>query len=241
MFSRAAKNSKIGWDEDFRWRGKEVMRIEGLADAVFGLAVTMLIISTEVPHTFNDLMRVVRSFFPFAACFTQLMLVWYQHYKFYRRYALQDPVTTVYSMSLLFLVLFYVYPLKFVFSAWLTPNEFPLASFYEAGKLYTLYGAGYVAVFVLFALMHLHALRKKEELELTILEIWDTKHSIRETGVYCIVGVISIALACSGVEDLIRWSGPVYGLVGIGAWWHGAWSGRKRSELYKKTMGIAVE
>src|SRR4051812_28778692 len=139
MFSKKAAEEKLGWDEDFRWRGKEVMRIEGLSDAVFGLAVTMLIISTEVPHTFGELMRVVNGFFAFAACFAQLMIVWYQHYKFYRRYALQDPATTVYSMALLFLVLFYVYPLKFVFSAWLIPSEYSVNSLHEASRIFTLY------------------------------------------------------------------------------------------------------
>jgi uncharacterized membrane protein len=241
MFSKAAKKSKIGWDEDFQWRGTEVMRIEGLADAVFGLAVTMLIISTEVPRTYGELMRVVRGFFPFAACFAQLMLVWYQHYKFYRRYALQDPITTVYSLVLLFLVLFYVYPLKFVFSAWLTPNEFQVHRLVEVSRIFTLYGAGYISVFVIFALMHLRALKKKEELHLTPLEIWDTKHSVRETTIYCSVGLLSIALANSGDATLIQSAGPVYGLVGLGAWWHGAWSGKKRSKLYKKTMAVLVD
>jgi len=30
-------------DQDFRWRGAEIARIEGLSDAVFAFAVTLLV------------------------------------------------------------------------------------------------------------------------------------------------------------------------------------------------------
>jgi uncharacterized membrane protein len=39
----------------FRWRSEEVSRIEGLSDAVFGFAITLLVVSLEVPKTFNEL------------------------------------------------------------------------------------------------------------------------------------------------------------------------------------------
>src|SRR5438128_1553215 len=119
MFSKKAAEKKIGWEEGFRWRGGEVSRVESLSDAVFGLAVTLLIISQDVPKSYDGLIRSLLSFFPFAICFAHLMFVWFEHYKFYRRYNLRDDRTTVLTLVLLFLVLFYVYPLKFVFSSWL--------------------------------------------------------------------------------------------------------------------------
>jgi hypothetical protein len=36
-----------GRDGDFRWRGDGVSRIEGLSDAVFGFAVTLLVVSLD--------------------------------------------------------------------------------------------------------------------------------------------------------------------------------------------------
>src|SRR6185503_14805272 len=100
----------------FRWRSHEISRIEGLSDAVFGFAVTLLVVSLEVPKTFNELMHAMRGFGAFAICFTLLVVVWFNQYKFFRRYGLQDTKTVILNLVLLFVVLFYVYPLKFVFT-----------------------------------------------------------------------------------------------------------------------------
>ena len=72
-------------------------------------------VSLEVPETFDELLRVLRGFFAFAVCFGILFWVWYDHYRFFRRYGLDDGVTTTLTGVLLFIVLFYVYPMKFLF------------------------------------------------------------------------------------------------------------------------------
>ena len=48
--------------------------------------------------------------------FVLLFFVWFNQYKFFRRYGLRDTITVVLNAALLFVVLFYVYPLKFLFS-----------------------------------------------------------------------------------------------------------------------------
>lgn len=40
----------------FRIRSREVSRLEGLSDAVFGFGITLLVVSLEVPKTFDELM-----------------------------------------------------------------------------------------------------------------------------------------------------------------------------------------
>jgi hypothetical protein len=45
-----------------------------------------------------------------------LVWLWYEHVRFFRRYGLQDGFTIVINAVLLFVILFYVYPLKFLFS-----------------------------------------------------------------------------------------------------------------------------
>jgi hypothetical protein len=56
-----------------------------------------------------------------------------------------------------------------------------------------------VAVFAIFALLHLHALRRREMLELDELEVHDTRDNIRECVLNAAVCIASIAVAANGV------------------------------------------
>ena len=95
-------------------RTREVSRIEGFSDAVFGFAITLLVVSLEVPKTYHELMQVVRGFPAFAVCFALLFQVWWRHYRFFRNYDLEDGYIVALTGILLFVVLFFVYPLKFM-------------------------------------------------------------------------------------------------------------------------------
>ena len=106
---RAAANTP----DDFTIRGREVSRVEGLSDGVFALAMTLLIVSGQVPTSFDELLNVFRGFPAFAACFAVLLWFWIVHYTFFRRFGLNDGTTIFLNSCLLFLVVFYVYPLKF--------------------------------------------------------------------------------------------------------------------------------
>jgi uncharacterized membrane protein len=66
------------WFKDpygFRWRGGEVSRLEGFSDAVFAFAITLLVVSLEVPKTFEELLGTMRGFLAFAACFAILLWI----------------------------------------------------------------------------------------------------------------------------------------------------------------------
>src|SRR5579885_2426796 len=104
-----------GSSNGFRLRGTDVTRLEGFSDTVFGFAVTLLVVSLEVPTNFDDLLTTMSDLVPFAICFAILCLLWYQHYLFFRRYGLHDGTMVVLNSLLLFVVLAYIYPLKFLF------------------------------------------------------------------------------------------------------------------------------
>jgi uncharacterized membrane protein len=192
-----AKHDKLG----FRLRGTEINRLEAFSDVVFGFALTLLVVSLEVPHTFEELMRDLRGFLPFAVCFTLLVQVWYIHYKFFRRYGMEDALTVALNAVLLFLILFYVYPLKFVFT--LVLNGGGLAQRYgqafvrneDVPRMMMIYAAGFTAVFLIFAVLHVHAYVQRHRLQLTPLETYDTKTSILENAVMAAVGMVSVLLA----------------------------------------------
>ena len=212
----------------FRWRGAEVARIEGLSDAVFGFAVTLLVVSLEVPRTFDELMALMSGFLPFAICFAILMQLWRQQFLFFRRYNLQDNGSLILNCVLLFVVLFYVYPLKFLFTllirAWTgagivirLPNGAlePMARPEQIPMLMAVFSAGYIAVSLVFLLLFLRALNRRYQLELNPLEVFDTRVSMGSSVINLVVGSVSMVAALQGRGDLAGMFYPILLAPGI--------------------------
>jgi len=222
MLREHMAKKKVGAKNDFRWRGGEISRIEGFSDAVFAFAVTLLVVSLEVPTSFDELLNTIRGFIAFAICFTMLILIWYEHYVFFRRYGLQDNYILVLNAALLFVALFYVYPLKFLFTL-LVALFFGIEQEGEAAfairgdqvsGLMIIYGLGFLALFLIFLLMHMHAYRKREELELTGAELLMTRSSIQSDLIYISIAFISIMIAALGSNEDSKWAGWIYALLG---------------------------
>jgi uncharacterized membrane protein len=182
-------------EPDFHWRGKEITRLESFSDAVFAFAVTLLVVSLEVPRTFPELMRTMRGFIPFAICFALLINIWSQHCRFFRRYGLQDSNVRVLNSILLFFVLFYVYPLKFLFVT-VFDNEGRLDAV-EMRELFVVYGLGSAVLQAIFCLLYLRVIGYRLALDLTPLELMSTRETLVHhivTGSVCIVSVLAALL-----------------------------------------------
>jgi uncharacterized membrane protein len=63
---------KLANDNSFHLRSTEISRVEGFSDAVLAFAVTLLVISLEVPTTFNELLEKMHGFIAFAISFAML-------------------------------------------------------------------------------------------------------------------------------------------------------------------------
>ena len=230
-------------DPMFRWRGGDVSRIEALTDAVFAFALTLIVVSLEVPKSFDDLYRVMLNFPVFAICFALLVMVWYYHYKFFRRYGLEDFPTILMNIGLLFVVLFYVYPLKFVFTGLISPllglgtGGMSDIGLRETRLLMVFYSSGVVLIFGLFVLMHVRAYRLRVELELDELEIYLTRTEVGSHLISTGIGVASIVLAIVGGRLGPFLAGVVYFAMGPA---HGIYSTKraKRADaMHREVVG----
>ncbi len=215
-------------------RRYEITRLEAFSDAVFAFALTLLVVSLEVPHTYAELIHLIRGFLPFACCFALLVWIWYEHSAFFSRYALHDSVTAVLNAVLLFVVLFYVYPLKYLFTltfSMMLPDlrpEQPPATAHELSMLFLVYGLGFIAVFAVFALLYYRAWRMRDTLRLTPLEARDARAEIGHHLTSVAVGLVSIGLALVLPGTLTSLAGPAYFLMGPAHWAYGHLNGRRR-------------
>jgi uncharacterized membrane protein len=221
-----------------RARGAEVSRIEGFSDAVFAFAVTLLVVALEVPHTFHELMEAIWGFPAFAVCFAVLFAFWYRHHTFFRRYALQDATTALLSGVLLFVVLFYVYPLKFVFGLFFEQlfgrphgREAAVITLDQVPTIFVFYGIGLIAVEATFVLLYRHAWRRREALALDAYERLQTRASIEGALLSAAIAVLSILIAATGGRISVAWAGWVYFLNGPVRGLHGWRVGKQAARL----------
>ena len=116
-------------ESNFKWRGGNVSRLEAIVDAIFAIAVTLLIVSRDIPKDFEEFTSVMLSFVGFGITFSFLFMIWYAHYLFHRRFGLEDYTTIILNSILIFFILFYIYPLKFLsevlFGMWFDMEQDP--------------------------------------------------------------------------------------------------------------------
>ena len=213
MVRKELMRRRIGESAVFRLRGEQVSRLEGFSDAVFDFAMTLLVVTLQPPQTYNDLLKVVQGLGAFALSFAMLVFVWFNHYRFFRRYGLEDDVTSLLNIILLFVVLFYVYPLRFIFTFVILAFTAParaaqLITDNQIPGLYLMYGAGVMAVFLLFALLNAHAYRQRAALDLSVHEAFETLSTIGANLIVVGVALVSVILGETGV-------GFSWGLPGI--------------------------
>jgi uncharacterized membrane protein len=211
--------------DGFRWRSHEIARIEGFSDAVFGFAITLLIVSLEVPKTSTELFATMRGFGAFLITFFMLSAIWYAQYLFFRRYGLVDRLTVVLNLALLFTILFFVYPLKFIFTVLLgdpmmrhakvmTPHGLEPAILPQHRPwIYLIYGLGFVAIFAVFALLYRHAYKQREKLELNEFEIWETQHTLRRFLMAVALGTAYLGVAL--LEAIPKSNGTAINVVSV--------------------------
>ncbi|MBJ7597207.1 MAG: hypothetical protein DLM67_12855 [Candidatus Nephthysia bennettiae] len=185
----------------FTERGGEISRLEGFSDCAFAFAITLLVVSLDVPSRFSALLDVLRASPAFALSFAVIAGIWYAQYRFFRRYGMQDSITVLLTLALLFVVLVYVYPLKFVFRLAFNPSPDAIAT-RDIPLLFTIYGLGFTAVWILLSLLYVNAYRQRHSLGLTAWEAFATRLTAVEHLAVGVFGLLSAALSYLVPEPL---------------------------------------
>jgi uncharacterized membrane protein len=229
------------WKRDssgFRLRGLQPSGLQTFTDAAFAFALTLLVISLSPPSSFAQLLGALTGVPSFLASATMLMMFWWGHHEWSRRYGLDDSRTVVLSCALVFTVLIYVYPLRFMFAVmfeWIGGLlGIPLGTgssirhIRDVNRLFALYGVGFSAMSGALALLNLHAWSQRDALALDANERHETRSTIGAWSILLTTGVASTIVALTVPSTWVGVPGWLYACLGFIMPLYGAAMNRRR-------------
>lgn len=244
------KEQEVGLDPNFRYRGKNQTRVEAFSDSAFAIALALTVLSSSAPSTFDELWLSMREVIPFGLCVILVMVIWYQHYLYFLKYGLQNIRIIALNTFLIFLVLVYVYPLKFLFkvlfelyTGLITQDQeifdvlfTDIIRLEDTQALMIIYGAGASLIFFTLAVMYLQALKYQKTLELDRYEIFDTKTGILTNILLGAIPFLSMLIAALDLfaSNTFLVAGFTYMLYPPVMISYGFINERKKKELMKK-------
>jgi len=227
--------------DGFRLRGTSTTRIETFTDAAFAFALTLLVVSLDVPSSYGELIDALRGIPAFALSAVLLVMFWWGHHTWSRRYGLEDGATIVLSSLLVFTVLVYVYPLRFMFQAMAAYAGYLVGADLggrkivieaaQVNRLFVAYGVGFCAMCATLVLLNLHAWRRRDELGLDAIERFDTRSEIVSWSVVGGAGVLSVLVALLAPPRWAGLPGWCYSALAVVMPLYGRRVARRRSRL----------
>ena len=204
-------------------RKNEITRVEAFSDGMIAFAATLLVVTLEAPRSYDDLIRNLYGFIPFALSFIALFYLWVVHTILFRRYPLSDKPSIFINGILLFTILFYVHPLKFLASSFVSlfardATIGAVTSWDQLRNLFIIYGAGWILIFLLVAWLYQRAYATRDALALSPVESYDAITYARHYLGFVLAGVLSILVALTGVGLGFGLPGVTYASIGLFAW-----------------------
>lgn len=184
---------------------QDVSRLQDFSDAVFALSATLLVVTLEVPDSYDALLESVAGFPAFALAFAAIISLWYEHRCFFADYPLVDDWMVILNSLLLFVVLLYVYPLKLlslVIAEMLlgaTPDVTIGMGAAEIQGLYLIFGAAAFAAAAVFTLLHVRAWQRRNELALNQLGRFELRQRGLILVAIAVIAGLSMLIAALGV------------------------------------------
>lgn len=220
----ASESEEEGIQAGFVLRGLEMTRLETFTDAAFAFALTLLVISLEPPTSMDGLQAALREIPAFVVSGALLMMFWWGHREWSRRYGLDDGATIVLSCVLVFTVMIYVIPLRFMFDrffGWIGfLSGIPIGSatvefegMREVRTMFIVYGIGFSCMAGSLVLLYLYAWHRRVKLALSDWEVFETVSEAGVWGIVAATGVLSVLVALFTEPSSLGSPGWVYMLL----------------------------
>lgn len=208
--------SRLPVENGIRLRGINSTRLDTFVDAAFAFAVTLMVISVdEVPGSYEEFMQALAQVPAFLACFMLLMLFWWGHHSWSRKFALHEILPTVLSLALVALVLIYIYPLRLIFGAFFSnasggalPSGLDL-SLAQLTDMFIVFGIGFSAMSGVLAALYLRVGARRDLLRLNDYERYHARAEARTWLILVATGVVSTLAALLLPDEY----GPIAGFV----------------------------
>lgn len=202
-------------DPRVNYRGKNTSRLDNLTDAVFGIAITLLIFNLANPNSFEALLTFTKTLPAFLISISFVLLIWNEHLGFSEIYTLNDSILTMLNTIFIALVIFYVYPLRFL-TLFLTNFFFNtdvnvIIQADQAPYLIVYYGLATFALYFILYLLYQRASALKYELNLNSFELFFTSWQKKRMLIMFTVPILSILLTLIIMEFSVIWAAIVGG------------------------------
>jgi uncharacterized membrane protein len=184
-----------------------ISRLEALSDGVFAFAATLMVVSLDLNESWLTLQNKWVSLITFGASFFILIALWSVHYNYFRRAAYVDYWIIAYNTVLLFMVLYYIFPLKSLINSWLGAEKITEEGL---GNLFGWYSLGFMFIFGCFSLMYRRAYKKVKSVTESITLLFYSRHF----AIYVLVAALSAGLATLGIGLRFGLPGFIYSLLG---------------------------
>ena len=205
-------------ENQFRLRGLEVTRLDTFVDAAFAFVLTLLVISfDDIPSDIPELLAAAKRIPGFAASFAILMMFWLQHRQWSRRYGLENSGTILLSLTLIFVMLVYVYPLRMLFEGMFSnltggylSTSYQIETYYDLRLIFIFYSVGFLAMSLLVSYLYRLAIRSSTLLALNSIEKRKTRVAMQVWALAAGFGLLSILLSLMLPDAWVLAAGYMY-------------------------------
>jgi uncharacterized membrane protein len=204
-------------------RQRQTTRLETFVDAAFAFALTMLVVSVDsVPQSFDELVEAIKRVPAFAASFLITVMFWLGHYRWSRRYGIEDTGSVVLSLALVFLVLVFLYPLRVMMlgalqsmSGGFLPGEIEITRIVHLQFLFVLYGFAFTLMSGVLLALYARVRRLALEPPLSAEDRAVAGIEVQAWGILAAMGATSALLALVLPPRLIGYAVWIYASLAV--------------------------